>query len=64
MFVLASSKDKLPSKEKICKIIKDVKKSKVSPPVLEVIDYKLLSKTPKPGSILKETIDQEQKTLY
>ncbi|GHT62019.1 peptidase M16 [Endomicrobiia bacterium] len=63
VFVLASSKDKLPSKEKIKKIVQDVKKSKVLPPVPEIIDYKLLSKTPKPGSILKETIDQETKAV-
>ncbi|GHT40533.1 peptidase M16 [Endomicrobiia bacterium] len=55
--VWAAEKDKLLSKEKIYEIIDEAKKSKVSPPVHEVIDYKLLSKPPKPGSIVKESID-------
>jgi zinc protease len=63
IFVLASSKDKLPSKAKICKIVEDVKKSKISPPTPEVIDYKLLHKDPTPGSILKETIDPTTKAI-
>ncbi|GHT36737.1 peptidase M16 [Endomicrobiia bacterium] len=56
--VLASSKDKLLSKEKIKEAVKDVKKSKIVPPA-PVIDGKLLSRTPTHGTILKETIDKE-----
>jgi zinc protease len=63
IFVLASNKDKLPSKAKICKIVENVKKSKISPPVSETVDNKLLDKDPAPGSILKETIDPDTKAV-
>jgi zinc protease len=63
IFVFASNKDKLPSEAKICKIVENVKKSKISPPVSETVDTKLLDKDPAPGSILKETIDPDTKAV-
>jgi zinc protease len=55
--IIAPEKEKIPSKDKIEKIIKSSKKKGVAPPRQEEIDDILLKKTPKPGKILSETID-------
>ncbi|MDR1474499.1 MAG: insulinase family protein [Endomicrobium sp.] len=55
--IIAPEKEKIPSKDKIEKIIKASTKRGMTPPKEEEIDDILLKKTPQHGKILSETID-------
>jgi zinc protease len=57
--IIAPDKEKIPSKDKIEKIIKASKKRGVPPPKEKDIDDILLKKIPKRGKILSETIDAQ-----
>jgi zinc protease len=61
--VVAPEKERIPSKDKIKKIIKTSKKMKISPPKEEIVNDILLNKIPVSGKILTENIDAKTNTI-
>ncbi|MDR2251437.1 MAG: insulinase family protein [Endomicrobium sp.] len=61
--VVAPEKERIPSKDKIKKIIKTSKKMKISSPKEEIVDDILLNKIPVSGKILTENIDAKTNTI-
>jgi zinc protease len=61
--VVAPEKERIPSKDKIKKIIKTSKKMKISPPKEEIVNDILLNNAPVSGKILNENIDAETNAI-
>lgn len=61
--VVAPEKERIPSKDKIKKIIKASKKMKILPPKEEIVNDILLNNVPVSGKILNENIDAETNAI-
>jgi zinc protease len=61
--IVASEKERIPSKDKIKKIIKTSKKMKISPPKEEIVNDILLNNIPVSGKILNKNIDAETNSI-